>query len=110
MDQAKRLKELEQENSKLKRLVADLSLDKLVLKDIASGKLLSPERRRSAVGHAQQQHGLTERRGVPPGEPATGHASATGRHGAMTKMLSRRPSLSWPAGMAATGTAGSRRC
>ncbi len=35
VDQAKRLKELEQENSKLKRLVADLSLDKLVLKDIA---------------------------------------------------------------------------
>jgi hypothetical protein len=37
VDQAKRLKELEQENAKLKRLVADLSLDKLVLKDIASG-------------------------------------------------------------------------
>ena len=37
MDQAKRLKELEQENSKLKRLVANLSLEKLVLKDFASG-------------------------------------------------------------------------
>jgi hypothetical protein len=37
LDQARRLKELEQENSKLKRLVAELSLDKLVLKDIASG-------------------------------------------------------------------------
>ncbi len=37
IDQAKRLKELEQENSKLKRLVANLSLDNLVLKDIASG-------------------------------------------------------------------------
>jgi len=35
--QARRLKELEQENSKLKRLVEELSLDKLVLKDIASG-------------------------------------------------------------------------
>ena len=35
VDQAKRLKELEQENSKLKRLVANLSLDKLVLKDRA---------------------------------------------------------------------------
>jgi transposase-like protein len=34
---AQRLKELEQENAKLKRLVAELSLDKLVLKDIASG-------------------------------------------------------------------------
>jgi putative transposase len=36
LDQA-RLKELEQENPKLKRLVADLSLDKLLLKNIASG-------------------------------------------------------------------------
>jgi putative transposase len=37
VDQAHRLKELEQENSKLKRLVAELSLDKLVLEDIAAG-------------------------------------------------------------------------
>jgi putative transposase len=37
VDQARRLKDLEQENAKLKRLVAELSLDKLVLKDIASG-------------------------------------------------------------------------
>jgi hypothetical protein len=37
VDQAKRLKELEQENAKRKRLVAELSLDKLVLKDIAWG-------------------------------------------------------------------------
>ncbi len=37
VDQARRLKELEQENAKLKRLVANLSLEKLVLKDIAEG-------------------------------------------------------------------------
>lgn len=37
LDQAKRLKELERENSKLKRLVAELSLEKQVLKDIAEG-------------------------------------------------------------------------
>ena len=37
VDQARRLKELEQANSKLKRLVSELSLEKLVLKDIASG-------------------------------------------------------------------------
>ena len=35
--QARRRKELEQENAKLKRLVSELSLEKLVLKDIASG-------------------------------------------------------------------------
>ena len=37
VDQAKRLKELEQENGKLKRLVAELSLDKQILQDIARG-------------------------------------------------------------------------
>jgi len=37
IDQAKRMKELERENARLKRLVADLSLEKQVLKDIASG-------------------------------------------------------------------------
>jgi putative transposase len=35
-DQARRLKELEQENAKLKRLVSELSPEKLVLKDIAA--------------------------------------------------------------------------
>ena len=37
--QAKRLKALEKENSRLKRLVADLSLDNAVLKDFAPGNL-----------------------------------------------------------------------
>ena len=37
VDQARRLRELESENAKLKRLVSELSLEKLVLKDIASG-------------------------------------------------------------------------
>ena len=35
--QAKRLKELEKENSRLKRLVAELSLEKQVLRDVAQG-------------------------------------------------------------------------
>ena len=34
---AKRLKDLEKENGKLKRLVAELALDKQILKDIAEG-------------------------------------------------------------------------
>jgi putative transposase len=37
LDQAKRLKELERENGKLKRLVAELSLEKQILKDVAGG-------------------------------------------------------------------------
>jgi putative transposase len=37
LDQAKRMKELERENAKLKRLVAELSLEKQILKDVAEG-------------------------------------------------------------------------
>ncbi len=38
VDQAKRLKELEAENARLKRAVADLTVDKLILKEVAEGK------------------------------------------------------------------------
>jgi transposase-like protein len=39
VDQARKLKQLETENGRLKKLVADLSLEKQVLKDIAEGNL-----------------------------------------------------------------------
>ena len=38
LDQGKRLKDLEQENARLKRVVADLSLDNLILKEVSTGK------------------------------------------------------------------------
>jgi transposase-like protein len=37
VEQAKRLKELEKENSRLKKLVADISLDNAILKEAARG-------------------------------------------------------------------------
>ena len=37
VDQARRLKELEQENSRLKKLVADITLDNAILKEAARG-------------------------------------------------------------------------
>ncbi len=37
VSEARRLKQLEEENARLKRVVADLTLDNLLLKDIASG-------------------------------------------------------------------------
>ncbi len=37
LDQVKRLKELEKENARLKKLVADLCLDKTILKEALSG-------------------------------------------------------------------------
>ena len=38
VQQARRLKELEKENSRLKKLVADQALDNAILKEVASGK------------------------------------------------------------------------
>ncbi len=38
LDQAKRLKELEKENTRLKKLVADQALDNAILKEVSSGK------------------------------------------------------------------------
>ena len=37
VDQAKRLKELEKENGRLKRVVADQALDMAILKEVAQG-------------------------------------------------------------------------
>jgi len=39
VDEIRRLKQLEEENRKLKQLVADLSLDTLMLQDVLSKKL-----------------------------------------------------------------------
>ena len=38
LDQARRLKELETENARLKRVVADLTLDNVILKEVSTGK------------------------------------------------------------------------
>ena len=37
VDQAKRLKDLEKENARLRRAVSDLTLDKLILQGVAEG-------------------------------------------------------------------------
>ena len=37
LEQVKRLKELEKENARLKRAVAELTLDKVILKEAAEG-------------------------------------------------------------------------
>jgi putative transposase len=37
IEQAKRLKDLEKENTRLKKLVADLSLDNAILKEVSRG-------------------------------------------------------------------------
>ena len=37
IDQAKRLKQLEQENSRLRRAIADLTIDNAILKEVSRG-------------------------------------------------------------------------
>ncbi|MEI7747201.1 MAG: IS3 family transposase [Actinomycetota bacterium] len=60
-DQVKRLKELEAENNRLRRAVSDLTIEKLILKEAAGGKLLSSARRRACVEHLVAKHGISER-------------------------------------------------
>ena len=42
LDQVRRLKQLEQENGRLRRAVSDLTLEKLILKEAASGNFQTP--------------------------------------------------------------------
>ena len=55
------MKELERENGRLKRAVADLTLDKLILEE-AARETSEPERRRRCVVRVRQQLGASERR------------------------------------------------
>ncbi|MCJ2011763.1 IS3 family transposase [Methylobacterium sp. J-076] len=60
-DQVKRLKSLETESQRLRRAISDLTLEKLILKEAAFGKLLSPARRRACVDYVVAEHGVSER-------------------------------------------------
>jgi transposase-like protein len=74
LDQAKRLKELERENGKLKRLVAELSLEKQILKDVAEGNF-------QALSGGVARSGMCARRtGFPSGMPAGCWGSGEGRN------------------------------
>ncbi|WP_341247664.1 IS3 family transposase [Nereida ignava] len=61
-DQLKRLKLLESENTRLRRAVSDLTLDKMILTEAGRGKLLSPSRRRRCIEHVREVLGVSERR------------------------------------------------
>ena len=59
----RRLRQLEEENQKLKQLVADLSLDKKMLQDVLAKKRLTPARQREVVGGPDgRATGSSERR------------------------------------------------
>ena len=48
-DQVKRLKELEAENTRLRRAVSDLTLDKLILQEAARGTYQAPRDARARI-------------------------------------------------------------
>ncbi len=60
--EAKRLKGLEDENARLKRLLADAMLDNAALKDLLGKKVAAPAAKRQAVAHLVASHKISERR------------------------------------------------
>ncbi|QXF12470.1 IS3 family transposase [Sphingopyxis terrae] len=62
VSEARRLRSLEEENARLKKLLAEAMLDNAVLKDLAFKKMVTPGAKREAVAHAREHHGLSERR------------------------------------------------
>ncbi len=72
---AKKLKELDKANSRLKTIVANLRLDVAMLWGDRLRKLLTPNRRHSAVCVLQRRFGVSERRA----RRFTGQSSSTQR-------------------------------
>ena len=91
VEQAKRLKELERENARLRRLVADLSLEKQVLKDVAAGNLQALS---GAAGRWLASKRSMASRSVTPAASSASRAgrSATSPPSALTRMRSPGPS------------------
>ncbi|WP_156936936.1 IS3 family transposase [Bradyrhizobium sp. WSM2254] len=62
VSEAKRLKTLEDENTRLKRLLADAMLDNAALKDLGGKEMVTPAAKRKAVAHLRDAFGMSERR------------------------------------------------
>jgi putative transposase len=62
VSEAQRLKAPEDENAKLKKLLAEAMLDLAVLKDVAAKKMVTPDAKREAVAHVVAVHGISQRR------------------------------------------------
>ncbi|MBQ0960429.1 IS3 family transposase [Ideonella sp. 4Y11] len=62
VSEARRLRELEAENAKLKHLLAEAHLDLHALKSVLGGKKVAPQARREMIARLVQEHQLSERR------------------------------------------------
>ena len=102
LDQARRLKALEQENTQLKKLVADQALDNMILKEVASGNFCArPGDARpwcmSSTGWASRSGGLAEC------SVRRGRRTGIGRSSWTTNPGWSRASSSWPRSMGGMG-------
>ncbi|MEP9395375.1 IS3 family transposase [Gordonia sp. VNK1] len=61
-DATKELKELREQNSRLKRLLADAELEKDALREIAKGKILSPTAKRAGIDMLKERMNMSERK------------------------------------------------
>ena len=62
VSELRELKQLREENRRLKTAVADLTLDKTMLRDALGNKRVSPSQRRAVVAWARVAYPLGERR------------------------------------------------
>ncbi|WP_271612376.1 IS3 family transposase [Bradyrhizobium sp. CCBAU 21362] len=62
VSEAKRLRALEEENAKLKKLLAEQMLDAAALRELLFKKMVGPAAKRAAVAHLQAVMSLSERR------------------------------------------------
>ena len=109
LDQVKRLKQLEAENARLRRAVLDLTLEKLILKEAASGNFRAPR----AVGPASStsRRSWAYRSASRAGcWASTARRSARRRACPTTKRRCGRRSSPWPGSTGGTATGASRRC
>ena len=107
IDQARTMKDLERENARLRRLVADLSLEKQVLADVAAGNLArlgaTPAGRRRHQGEVWSLRSPC----LPNRRPAPGHATLRAGRRGCADPRHRRPRVPRTG---VTATAASPRC
>ncbi|WGD32305.1 IS3 family transposase [Ancylobacter sp. WKF20] len=76
VSEAKRLRALQDENAKLKRMLADAMLDNVAMKDLPGKEVVTSSAERRAVAHLMEAHGMSERRACK----ATGFCRMTMRY------------------------------
>jgi putative transposase len=77
-DEAKRLQLLDEENARLKRVIAEQSQDVSMLQDLTQGEIVSAARRREAVDYLVERYQISERRACR----LVGQHRSTQRYGA----------------------------